>query len=198
MHVAANILSTKDGRVKLGDFGVATKLNEVAGDSAVVGSPYWMAPEVVEMLGASPASDIWSLGCTIIELMEGQPPYFKFPPMAALFRIVQDDHPPIPESCSPMLTDFLFQCFQRDPNLRVTAEKLMRHSWLASTRAKRTDGKNGDASAQVVEISKSAPTSVHVKPAPPSSGNQKALSIDQYVEGEEDFDFLANGTRHDP
>lgn len=54
----ANILTTKDGMVKLADFGVATRANG-AGDSAVVGTPYWMAPEVIELSGASTASDIW-------------------------------------------------------------------------------------------------------------------------------------------
>jgi serine/threonine protein kinase len=96
----ANILTTKDGLVKLADFGVATKSN--VGEHSVVGTPYWMAPEVIELSGATTASDIWSLGCTAIELLDGKPPYHKLQPMPALFRIVNDDHPPLPEGASPV------------------------------------------------------------------------------------------------
>jgi serine/threonine protein kinase len=97
----ANILTTKEGLVKLADFGVATKQSGLD-QSSVVGTPYWMAPEVIELSGATTSSDIWSLGCTVIELIEGKPPYHKLQPMQALFRIVNDEHPPIPGSASPV------------------------------------------------------------------------------------------------
>jgi serine/threonine protein kinase len=131
----ANILTMRDGLVKLADFGVATKGN--VGESSVVGTPYWMAPEVIQLSGATTASDIWSLGCTAIELLDGKPPYSNFPPMPALFRIVNDDHPPLPEGASPVVRDFLIQCFQKDPNLRVSAKKLLKHPWIVN--AKRAD-----------------------------------------------------------
>jgi len=129
----ANILTTKEGLVKLADFGVATKQQNLS-DGSVVGTPYWMAPEVIELSGASTASDIWSLGCTVIELLDGRPPYHQLAPMPALFRIVNDDHPPLPESCSPLVRDFLMQCFQKDPNLRVSAKKLLRHPWILGSK----------------------------------------------------------------
>jgi serine/threonine protein kinase len=131
----ANILVMRDGLVKLADFGVATKGN--VGESSVVGTPYWMAPEVIQLSGATTASDIWSLGCTAIELLDGKPPYSNFNPMPALFRIVNDDHPPLPEGASPVVRDFLMQCFQKDPNLRVSAKKLLKHPWIVN--AKRAD-----------------------------------------------------------
>jgi serine/threonine protein kinase len=129
----ANILTTKQGLVKLADFGVASRTSGLH-ESSVVGTPYWMAPEVIELSGATTASDIWSLGCTVIELLDGKPPYHNLQPMPALFRIVNDDHPPLPQGASPLVIDFLMQCFQKDPNLRVSARKLLKHPWIVSAR----------------------------------------------------------------
>ena len=99
----ANILTTKNGKVKLADFGVSTSTLAGADKEAqVVGTPYWMAPEIIQLSGATPASDIWSLGCTVIELLEGKPPYHHLAAMPALFAIVNDDHPPLPEGVSPV------------------------------------------------------------------------------------------------
>ncbi|KAI1452835.1 cell division control protein [Annulohypoxylon moriforme] len=131
----ANILTTKDGKVKLADFGVST--STLAGpdkEAQVVGTPYWMAPEIIELSGATPASDIWSLGCTVIELLSGKPPYYHLQAMPALFAIVNDDHPPLPEGVSSAARDFLIQCFQKDPNLRVSARKLLKHNWIVGCR----------------------------------------------------------------
>ncbi|SPO21335.1 related to MAPKK kinase [Ustilago trichophora] len=138
----ANILTTKDGSVKLADFGVATKTGAMT-ENAVVGSPYWMAPEVIDQSGATTASDIWSVGCVVVELLEGKPPYHFLAPMPALFRIVQDDCPPLPESASPVVKDFLLHCFQKDANLRVSARKLLRHPWMVSARKQLEQLKSG-------------------------------------------------------
>ncbi|KAH9828404.1 cytokinesis protein sepH-like [Teratosphaeria destructans] len=145
----ANILTTKEGLVKLADFGVATKQQGLS-DGSVVGTPYWMAPEVIELSGASTASDIWSLGCTVIELIDGKPPYHKLAPMPALFRIVNDDHPPLPEGCSPLVRSFLKECFQKDPNLRVSAKKLLNHPWIKA--GKGGPKRNKDPDEAIKEI----------------------------------------------
>ena len=137
----ANILTSKDKQIKLADFGLAiqpsvmtSKGGDISSDvsdiSGVVGTPYWMAPEIIEMDIPSSACDIWSLGCTIIELLTGKPPYYDLTTMAALFRIVQDDHPPIPEIFSDGLVDFLMFCFQKDPSKRGSAASLLLHPWL--------------------------------------------------------------------
>ncbi|KAK4699243.1 hypothetical protein P7C70_g7019, partial [Phenoliferia sp. Uapishka_3] len=123
----------KIGERLVADFGVATRAGGPA-DSAVVGSPYWMAPEVVEQTGATTASDIWSLGALVIELITGKPPYHFLDPMPALFRIVNDDCPPIPETASAVVRDFLLQCFQKDGNLRIGARKLLRHPWMMAAK----------------------------------------------------------------
>jgi len=128
----ANILTTKQGLVKLADFGVATHTSAQTND--VVGTPYWMAPEIIELSGPNTACDIWSVGCTIIELLTLKPPYYDIPPMAALYRIVEDEHPPLPEGLSPALRDFLLLCFKKTPNLRHSAKQLLKHRWIARTR----------------------------------------------------------------
>ena len=121
-----------------------------------------MAPEVIEQSGATTASDIWyvnnfldenwvitpcrSVGCVVIELLEGKPPYHFLNPMPALFRIVQDDCPPIPEGASPIVKDFLYHCFQKDANLRISAKKLLRHPWMVQAR-KQLEAQQGTPSA---------------------------------------------------
>ena len=92
-----------------------------------------------------------SVGCVVIELLEGHPPYHNLEPMPALFRIVQDDCPPIPEGASPIVKDFLYHCFQKDCNLRISAKKLLRHPWMISARRQLAEGKGrgGDKSADV-------------------------------------------------
>ncbi|KAI9364883.1 hypothetical protein DFJ73DRAFT_637988, partial [Zopfochytrium polystomum] len=131
---AANILTTKSGIVKLADFGVASKLAD-ASSKNVAGSPYWMAPEIIELNGASWPSDIWSLGCTVIELMDGAPPYHSMTPMSALFHIVQDDHPPLPHGISNFAADFLSVCFHKDANFRPSAGTLLKHPWITKPSA---------------------------------------------------------------
>lgn len=125
----SNILATKEGSIKLADFGVATRVGPLK-DSSVVGSPYWMAPEVIDQSGATTASDIWSVGAVVIELLSGRPPYAELDPMPALFRIVNDDCPPLPDGSSGVTRDFLQQCFQKEGHLRISARKLQRHPWM--------------------------------------------------------------------
>lgn len=91
---------------------------------------YTVAPEVIKLEGACFASDIWSLACTVIELLTGKPPYADLLSMTAMFKIVEDDMPPLPVGCSAECIDFLTQCFAKEPSERPTASELFRHDWL--------------------------------------------------------------------
>ncbi|KAI7899677.1 kinase-like domain-containing protein, partial [Cokeromyces recurvatus] len=131
---AANILTTKTGDVKLSDFGVSLNLKKLNHSQKtghlVSGTPNWMAPEVIELKGASTKSDIWSLGCTLIELVTGKPPYADMLAMSAMFHIVEDESPPLPCSISEDMRSFLLACFQKDPFKRPSATELKQHSWI--------------------------------------------------------------------
>ncbi|THH32473.1 hypothetical protein EUX98_g1723 [Antrodiella citrinella] len=137
---AANILTTKNGNVKLSDFGVSLNLRAMEREKDVAGTPNWMAPEVIELKGASTKSDIWSLACTVIELLTGRPPYGEIAnSMSVMFRIVEDDMPPLPEGCSNLLRSFLTLCFNKDPSKRPDAETLFEHEWLKQNWAPHKD-----------------------------------------------------------
>ena len=126
----ANLLLTKNGIVKLADFGYSI-LNDKNKVNSIVGTACFMAPEVIEQKGnISPKCDIWSLGCTIIQLLTTKPPYYEFEAMAAMFRIVTDDCPPIPTGISDTLKDFLLKCFTKDPIKRPNAKELLLHPWI--------------------------------------------------------------------
>ncbi|EFA86092.1 putative protein serine/threonine kinase [Heterostelium album PN500] len=134
---AANILINKVGDAKLADFNVAAQLGESDKRYSVVGTPYWMAPEVIDISGHCQVSDIWSVGCTIIELLTGSPPYYNHNPMAAMFRIVQDVKPPYPKNITTELNEFLDRCFVKSVEERASAKELINHRWIAKYKSNR-------------------------------------------------------------
>ncbi|KAH3763592.1 STE/STE11/CDC15 protein kinase [Pelomyxa schiedti] len=125
-----NILISADGTAKISDFGVSAVFAKTTKRLTVVGTPYWMSPETIQMDGQTDASDIWSLGATIIELLTGFPPYHMLSPMGAMFHIVQDQLPPLPSDISNELHDFLVLCFQKEQTDRPPAAALKTHLWL--------------------------------------------------------------------
>lgn len=135
----ANLLVDAHGVVKLADFGMAKHLNGHAANLSMKGSPYWMAPEVIHAAlqndsnsDAALAVDIWSLGCTIIEMLQGKPPWSQFEGAAALFKVLREN-PPIPETLSPAGKDFLQLCFRRNPAERPSASVLLEHGFLRNS-----------------------------------------------------------------
>lgn len=140
----ANLLVDINGVVKLADFGMAKHLSEAAGALSLKGTPYWMAPEVVQAtmnkdIGYDYAVDIWSLGCTIIEMFTGKHPWVGLEGAAAMFKVLHKD-PPIPESLSSEGKDFLRSCFCRNPADRPTAAQLLDHPFVRNSQQHKIHG----------------------------------------------------------
>eukprot|EP01083_Nonionella_stella_P118641 354250_1 len=129
---AANILLTSNGEVKLADFGVVGQLTETMDKRmTLIGSPYWMAPEVVMGGGYDQSADVWSLGVTAIEMAMGAPPYSSLPPYPAMLKITQQDPPNVPESkFSVEFRDFIRQCLIKDVEKRPRINELLKHSFV--------------------------------------------------------------------
>ncbi|KAJ6803799.1 mitogen-activated protein kinase kinase kinase 5-like isoform X1 [Iris pallida] len=133
----ANLLVDIKGVVKLADFGMAKHLSGAAGALSLKGTPYWMAPEVVQAtmnkdIGYDYAVDIWSLGCTIIEMFTGKHPWNGLEGAAAMFKVLHKD-PPIPDTLSSEGKDFLRRCFRRNPADRPTAIMLLDHPFIRNS-----------------------------------------------------------------
>ncbi|XP_040377255.1 mitogen-activated protein kinase kinase kinase 3-like isoform X2 [Oryza brachyantha] len=128
----ANILVGPNGEVKLADFGMAKHATSFAEICSFTGSPYWMAPEVVmNNKGYNLVVDIWSLGCTIIEMATAKHPWYPYEYMAAIFKIANTKLiPEIPECFSKEGKDFLSLCLKRDPAQRPSATWLLGHPFV--------------------------------------------------------------------
>ncbi|KAF2294015.1 hypothetical protein GH714_006420 [Hevea brasiliensis] len=129
----ANVLVDENGSVKIADFGLAkvTELNALMQSSK--GTPYWMAPEVVNRKragGYGLEADIWSFGCTVLEMLTKKPPYSDLEPMQVIFQIGKGHPPSLPNSLSDDSRDFIQQCLQVTPKDRPTAAKLLEHPFV--------------------------------------------------------------------
>jgi len=134
---AGNILLNQRGRAKLADFGVAGHLADAsARRMTVIGTPFWMAPEVVREIGYDFKADIWSLGITAIEMAEMNPPHSDMHPMRAIFLIPSRDPPTLSEreEWSDDFNDFIARCLIKDPEERWSVDQLLKHPFIKTAR----------------------------------------------------------------
>lgn len=128
-----NILLSSDGSIKLADFGFSAQLTDKQNKRAtVVGTPYWMAPEIVKKKKYDSKVDVWSLGIMVIEMIEGEPPYLNEEPIKALYLIASNGTPTLkePNRVSIMMKRFLGLCLSVEPLYRATIVELLTHPFL--------------------------------------------------------------------
>ncbi|KAK6184783.1 hypothetical protein SNE40_007179 [Patella caerulea] len=128
-----SILLSHDGKVKLSDFGFCAQVTpELRKRKSLVGTPYWMAPEVISRMPYGTEVDIWSLGIMVVEMVDSEPPFFNEPPLQAMRRIRDMPPPKIRSShkVSPRLQGFLDKMLVRDASQRASAPELLNHPFL--------------------------------------------------------------------
>lgn len=173
---AGNILLNHKGEAKLADFGVSGTLSsDTTKRHTVIGTPFWMAPEVIQEVGHNYKADIWSLGITMIEMAEGHPPYYNIHPLRAIFFIPTRPPPTFsdPTKWSPECNDFLACCLVKNPADRPMAEKLLLHPFIL---------KHGQAHSSLLPLIQKADAAIEQR------GSREAALMAQFEDSESQSD----------
>ena len=180
----ANVLVERSGVCKLADFGASKSFAEQLESSSAArfgprslrGTPAFMAPEVIKQTGYGRKSDIWSVGCTVIEMATGRPPWSNYAtPIAAMFAVAaSNDMPEMPPNFPADGVDFLRLCFQRNPADRPTAAKLLRHPFIAGSA---TDEAAAAAVAAAAAAAAAAVANGEPRPLSPASAHSGAGAL---------------------
>mmetsp|Transcript_1967 Transcript_1967/g.7052 ORF Transcript_1967/g.7052 Transcript_1967/m.7052 type:complete len:718 (+) Transcript_1967:157-2310(+) len=131
-----NILLTERGEVKIADFGVAAQLTRtISKRNTFIGTPHWMAPEVIEQNSYDAKVDVWALGISAVEMAERSPPRSDIHPMRVIFMIAREPSPSFKDQSkwSASFKDFISQCLMKDPSQRPTTSQLLSHPFVAAT-----------------------------------------------------------------
>ncbi|XRB05940.1 mitogen-activated protein kinase kinase kinase [Pycnococcus provasolii] len=181
----ANILVERSGRVKLADFGMAKQMVEhMSVTKSFKGSAFWMAPEVVRQQGHGCAADVWSVGCTVLEMASGKPPWSQCSTQVqAIFLIASSSElPTIPETLSPDATEAILLCLQREERLRPSAEALLKHGFVADAEVPTgwqaphaEDYHNYDDRTTASLVSQSSATSLSPSPTASAAHSRRKL-----------------------
>ncbi|KAI9151217.1 hypothetical protein H9P43_009832 [Blastocladiella emersonii ATCC 22665] len=129
-----NVVLSNQGQIKLTDFGYCAQINEYQSKrNTMVGTPYWMAPEIVTRKDYGDKVDVWSTGILCLECIEGEPPYLNENPLRALYLIATNGTPQLqnPGQLSSTFRDFLAKCLEVDADRRPSAAEMLRHPFLA-------------------------------------------------------------------
>ncbi|KAG9402552.1 hypothetical protein AC1031_007162 [Aphanomyces cochlioides] len=159
---SANVLLSEDqSQIKLADFGALKEIGSISVVGGLKGTPHWMAPEVIKEQQTSEGwmkADIWSLGCTVLEMLTGRTPWQEYSnPLTAMYKIVSSDSTPqVPDDLPPEAIAFVQSCFQRDPAKRPEAGDLLHSAFLKSVRKLKKSRRTA------VDSPKSHPTSPEV------------------------------------
>ncbi|XP_059112704.1 STE20-like serine/threonine-protein kinase isoform X1 [Peromyscus eremicus] len=194
---AGNILFTLDGDIKLADFGVSAKnTRTIQRRDSFIGTPYWMAPEVVmcETSKDRPydyKADVWSLGITLIEMAEIEPPHHELNPMRVLLKIAKSEPPTLaqPSKWSSNFKDFLKKCLEKNVDARWTTSQLLQHPFVTVDSNKPVRELIAEAKAEVteeVEDGKEEDDDEEAENALPIPANKRASSDLSIASSEED------------
>jgi len=138
-----NVLLTEQGEVKLADFGVAAQLTHTLSKrNTFIGTPHWMAPEVIQSSSYDGKVDVWALGITAIEMAERYPPRWRVNPNRVIFMVVRDPAPHLadPSAWTLSFQDFISQCLMKDPKSRPTTRLLQQHKFVNGSSSTITQG----------------------------------------------------------